>query len=156
MGESIRVIKNSNCGLFKGHRLQASLVAQTVKKLPVMWETWAQSLGSEDCLRRDWLPILVFLPGESHGARSLVGYSPRGPRELDTTERLSLFTFTLKENSILIPLSQRIQRHWNQVRSHSWLTCTFLVAQTHCLQCSRLGFNPWVRKIPGEGNGNPL
>ena len=86
MGESIRVIKNSNCGLFKGHRLQASLVAQTVKKLPVMWETWAQSLGSEDCLRRDWLPILVFLPGESHGQRGLAGYSPWGCKKSDMTE----------------------------------------------------------------------
>ena len=25
-----------------------------------------------------------------------------------------------------------------------------------CLQCGRPGFDPWVRKIPGEGNGNPL
>ena len=25
-----------------------------------------------------------------------------------------------------------------------------------CLQCGRPGFNPWVRKIPGEGHGNPL
>ena len=31
-----------------------------------------------------------FLPGESHGQRSLVGYSPRGPKELDRTERLTL------------------------------------------------------------------
>ena len=32
----------------------------------------------------------VFLPGESHGWRSLVGYSPRGRKESDTTERLHL------------------------------------------------------------------
>ena len=44
----------------------------------------------------------VFLPGESHGQRSLVGYSPWGRKESDTTERLTLlllltferFTFT--------------------------------------------------------------
>ena len=35
--------------------------------------------------RRAWQPI-VFLPGESHGQRSLVGYSPWGCRELDITE----------------------------------------------------------------------
>ena len=29
----------------------------------------------------------MFLPGESHGRRSLVGYSPRGRKESDTTER---------------------------------------------------------------------
>ena len=32
-------------------------------------------------------PTLVFLPGESHGQRSLVGYSPWGRRKLDTTEQ---------------------------------------------------------------------
>ena len=30
--------------------------------------------------RRKWHPTLVFLPGKSHGQRSLVGYSPRGRR----------------------------------------------------------------------------
>ena len=43
--------------------------------------------------RRKWQPTPVFLPGESHGWRSLVGYSPRGCKELDTTEPLH---FTLK------------------------------------------------------------
>ena len=36
--------------------------------------------------RREWLPIPVFLPGESHGLRSLVGCSPWGRTESDTTE----------------------------------------------------------------------
>ena len=36
--------------------------------------------------RRAWLPTPVFLPGESHGQRSLAGYSPWGHKELDTTE----------------------------------------------------------------------
>ena len=38
--------------------------------------------------RRAWQPTPVFLPEESHGQRSLVGYSPRGHKESDTTERL--------------------------------------------------------------------
>ena len=37
--------------------------------------------------RRNWQPTPVFLPGESHGRRSLVGYSPRGRKESDVTER---------------------------------------------------------------------
>ena len=37
---------------------------------------------------RQWQPTPVLLPGESHGGRSLVGYSPWGRKELDTTERL--------------------------------------------------------------------
>ena len=42
--------------------------------------------------RRGWQPTPVFLPGESHGHRSLAGYSPWGHRELDTTEQLTLFS----------------------------------------------------------------
>ena len=38
--------------------------------------------------RRKWQPTLELLPGESQGGRSLVGYSPRGRKESDTTERL--------------------------------------------------------------------
>ena len=43
--------------------------------------------------RREQLPIPVFLPRESHGQRSLVGYSPWGCKELDTNEWLSCHTF---------------------------------------------------------------
>ena len=42
--------------------------------------------------RRKWQPSPVFMPGESHGRRSLVGYSPRGHKDLDTTERLHSLT----------------------------------------------------------------
>ena len=45
--------------------------------------------------RRKWQPTPVFLPGESHGWKSLVGYSPRGCKELDTTERPLHFTSQL-------------------------------------------------------------
>ena len=38
--------------------------------------------------RRKWQPIPVFLPGKSHGRRSLGGYSPWGRQESDTTEWL--------------------------------------------------------------------
>ena len=37
---------------------------------------------------REQQPTPVFWPGESHGQRSLAGYSPRGKKESDTTERL--------------------------------------------------------------------
>ena len=66
---------------------RTSLVAQTVKRLPTMWETRVQSLGWED-LPRKWQPTPGFLPGKAHGRRSLVGYSPRGHKESDTTEQL--------------------------------------------------------------------
>ena len=44
--------------------------------------------------RRQWHPTPVLLPGKSHGRRSLVGYSPWGRKESDTTERLH-FDFSL-------------------------------------------------------------
>ena len=40
--------------------------------------------------RREWLPTLVFFPGEFHGQRSLEGYSLWGCKEMDTTEQLTL------------------------------------------------------------------
>ena len=44
--------------------------------------------------RRQWHPTPVLLPGKSHGQRSLVGGSPWGRTESDTTERL-YFNFSL-------------------------------------------------------------
>ena len=41
--------------------------------------------------RREWQPTLVFFPGEFHGQRSLVGYSPWSRKESDTTKWLSLY-----------------------------------------------------------------
>ena len=68
-------------------------MAQRLKHLPAMRETWVPSLGWEDPLEKKWQPTPVFLPGESHGQRSLVGYSPRGRKESDTTERLHFHGF---------------------------------------------------------------
>ena len=67
----------------------ASLVAQMVKNFQYRrceFDPWVGKIP----WRREWLPTPVFLPGESHGQRSLVGYSPRGHRQLDRTEQLSL------------------------------------------------------------------
>ena len=49
-----------------------SLVAQSVKHLSTMWETWVRSLGWEVPWRRKWQPTPVILPRKSHGWRSLV------------------------------------------------------------------------------------
>ena len=72
-----------------GYPLQyswVSLVAQMVKNLPAVRETWIWSLGGEIPWRREWLPTPGFLPGELHGQRSLAGYRPWGPKESDMTE----------------------------------------------------------------------
>ena len=49
-----------------------------------------------------WQPTLVFLPGESHGQRSLVGYSPKGLKESDTTEQLCTHIFSYRNKAMLI------------------------------------------------------
>ena len=73
--------------------LTASLVTQVVKNLPAMQETWVRSLDWEDPWRKTWQPTPVFLPREFHGQRSLMGYSPWGHKESDTTERLTVKTW---------------------------------------------------------------
>ena len=55
-----------------------SLIAQSVKNLPAMQETVVLSVGREDPLEKEIQPTPVFLPGKSHGRRSLAGYSPSG------------------------------------------------------------------------------
>ena len=76
-------------------KVRTSLVAQMVKCLSTMQETWVSIPGSGRFpWRRKWHSTPVLLPGKSHGQRSLVGYSPWGRKESDTTERLH-FTFTL-------------------------------------------------------------
>ena len=54
-----------------------------VKNLPANAGDTGSNAGSGRCpWRREWLPTPVFLPGESHGQRSLVGYSPWGPKRV--------------------------------------------------------------------------
>ena len=65
------------------------LMAQWVRNLPTVHKTQemqVRSLVQEDPLEEE-VGAPVFLPGESHGQRSLVGYSPKGRRESDTTEQ---------------------------------------------------------------------
>ena len=53
-------------------------MAQMIKNLPAMQETTFDPWVGKIPWRREWLPTLVFLPGEFHGHRSLEGYSPWG------------------------------------------------------------------------------
>ena len=60
------------------YALWSSLEAEMAKNLPAMWETWVLSLGWEDPLEKEMATTPVFMPGKSHGRRSLVGCSPWG------------------------------------------------------------------------------
>ena len=68
-------------------------MAQPVKNLPAMQETWVQSLGGEDPLEESMAThssILAWRIPIDRGAWE--GYSPWGGKKFDTTDRLSLMT----------------------------------------------------------------
>ena len=56
------------------------------QKVPCGFDPWIGKIP----WRKAWQPTLVFLPGESHGQRSLAGYSPRGHKELVTKQSTGL------------------------------------------------------------------
>ena len=80
--------------------------------------------------RRKWQPTPVFLPGKSHGWRSLVAYSPQGRTET----RLSDFIFT-------------------SLSRGGFPGSTVVKKSSH--QCMRWGFSLWVRKIPWRRKWQP-
>ena len=75
-----------------------------VRNPPVNAGDEVRSLGREDPWRRAWQPTPVFLPGESHGQRSLASYSPRGHKEADTAEATehthTCFSFTARPHCL--------------------------------------------------------
>ena len=106
----------------------ASLVAQTVKHLPG-FNPWFRTTP----WRRKWQPTPGFLPGEFHGQRSLVGCSPWGHKESDTTEWLT--------------------------HTHILFIGGFLggsVVKHSPVKAGGSSSIPELGKSPGEGNGSPL
>ena len=71
--------------------------------LGIMWDTLRHLSGD---WRRKWQPTLVLSPGKSHGRRSLVGYSPWGRKQSDTTERLHSLHFMKKADNCVDQLRE--------------------------------------------------
>ena len=63
-------------------------MAQTVKCLPAIQETWVRTLGWEDPLEKEMATHSSTLAWKIPWTESLVGYSPWGRKESDTTEGL--------------------------------------------------------------------
>ena len=84
-----------------------------------------KSILSIICGRRKWQPTPVFLPGESHGQRSLVGCCPQGRRESDTTEA-----------------TQRACMHWKR----KWQPTPVFLPGESCGQKSLVGCCPQGRR----------
>ena len=85
--------------------------------------------------RRKWQPTPVFLPGESHGWRSLVGYSPWGHKESDRTE-----------------VTEHIL--WNM--GYAGIFPGGSISKETACNAGDPGSTPGSRRSPGEGNGNLL
>ena len=81
---------------------RASLVAQTVKNLPAMRQSWVQSLCQEDTLEEGIQPTPVFLPGESPCTAELD--SPWGRKKSDTTNTYFNFYSSRVFSSCYYPL----------------------------------------------------
>ena len=86
-------------------------MAQTIKNPPTMQETWVDSWVGKIPWRRARQPSPVFLPGGSHGQRSLESYSPWDYKELDMTEQLG----TAQHSTYIISLHCRaLKNHITQ------------------------------------------
>ena len=97
----------------------ASLVGKSVKNcLPCRrpgFDSWVGKIP----WRRNWQPPPVFLPGESHGQKTLAGYSPRGHKELDTTEQLN--SIAQSEGRDFSPRCQKVtKRHTHAPLEGGW------------------------------------
>ena len=88
--------------------------------------------------KREWQPTPLFLPGKSHGQRSLADYSPWDHKESDTTEGLTLSHFKL------------ISKPFPKGSPGG------SVGKESACNAGALGLIPGSGRSPGGGNGNPL
>ena len=88
-----------------------------------MLTPWKESYDQprQHIQRRQWHPTPVLMPGKSHGWRSVVGYSPWGRKELDTTERLQ---FQLKAPESNVRQSLKISIIHLETHGHLELLAT--------------------------------
>ena len=77
-----------------------------VKNLPTVQEMHVRSLSKEDALERKMATPPIFLPEESHGQRSLVGYSPWGHKESNTTNNFTFLFSSLQVGFLRALLSK--------------------------------------------------
>ena len=91
---------------------RASLVAQMVKNLPAMQDTWV----GENAWRREWLPTPVFLPGESPWTEEPGGLQSIGSQSTYFNSFWNIFNCFMPPWHTVIPLHQNISfSHLNKL-----------------------------------------
>ena len=115
-------------------RKRASPVAQTVKNLPVEWETWVDPCFGKIPWRRKWKPTPVFLPGEFREQRSLVGYSPWG-HEVSDMNWAPTYAYVISIYILMIK---------------EWLIWELQFLSTHVIQVSILYKEAYVLLTPSD------
>ena len=89
------------------HLLVTSLVAQMVKRLPTMWETWFQTLGQEDLLEKEMVTHSSILVWKIPWMEEPDRLQSMGSRESDKTEQLhfiNLLKFSIHDSRIPCPI----------------------------------------------------
>ena len=105
------------------------------------------NISPGDSWRRQWHPTPVLLPGKSHGRRSLVGCSPWGHEELDTTERFHFhFSLSCTGEGNGNPLQCSCLE--NPRDSRAWWAAVYRVAQSQ----TRL---KWLSSLAGDSSVPP-
>ena len=104
--------------------------------------------------RRQWHPTPVLLPGKFHGQRSLVGCSPWGCEELDTTEQLH-FHFSVScigegNGSPLGSSVPGILQAWILVGCHFLLQCMKVKSESEVTQLCLTPSDPMDCSLPGS------
>ena len=95
--------------------------------------------------RTKWQPTLVFLPGESHGQRSLVGFSPWGHRVGHYWSDLSqsILVSVLKHCGVVLPVSGTLINM--SYHTHSFVSATLLtLSEVKSLSHVQLFLTPWT------------
>ena len=147
-------------------------MAQTVKNLPSMQETWVRSLGWEDPPEKEMELTPAFVSGKSHGQRSLGDDYPRSHKGSDPTERLTLTSLSILCLQCLFLKAPAVfsasflQMYWGSIFSrmppwdcHAEFDSSFLLfflLFLASLSLTTLHFNDWINPLPFPLKGEIL
>ena len=92
------------------------LLAQTVKRLFTVRETWVRSLGREDSLEKEMTTHSVLLPRKSHGPRSVVSMGSQRVRHNWATTLSLFYSYTLHK---FLHINLGIKRSWKKVTTQN-------------------------------------